>query len=163
MSSTAAVDYLRHLRHLFKLEEVYMRIKEGGREFTPPTSSRTKSTVAPRARPARTWYKHISFKSHPVDSLPPDALALRPAALAFFRLRAAPYLVSQTEEAGFWQEFGQQFNAPHSSFTALALNKPFLLLLLADLLRQNRCPHASSASADGGQHYSSRQYSSMEG
>ena len=33
----------------------------------------------------------------------------------------------------------------------------------ADLHRRDRCPHASPVSADEGQHYSTRQYSSMEG
>ena len=66
-------------------------------------------------------YLHTWFC--PVDPLPPSALALCPAVLAFFRLRFAPFLLSRHAEEDFWQRFGQQFNAPHSSFTALALNK----------------------------------------
>ena len=80
--------------------------------------------LQPRSVTSQNWASVWQFLHHwfrPVDSLPPDALALRPAALAFFRLRAAPYLVSQTEEAGFWQEFGQQFNAPHPLRHQLAL------------------------------------------
>ena len=66
-------------------------------------------------------YLHTWFC--PVEPLPPAALALCPAVLAFFRLRFAPFLLSRHAEEDFWQRFGQQFNVPHSSFTALALNK----------------------------------------
>jgi hypothetical protein len=61
---------------------------------------------------ASVWqFLHHWFR--PVDALPPAALALRPAAMAFFRLRSATYPVSRQEEADFWQELGQQFNVPH--------------------------------------------------
>ena len=40
---------------------------------------------------------------------------------------------------------------------------PLLRAPPADLLHRGRCPHASSVSADEGQHYFTRQYSSMEG
>jgi len=56
-----------------------------------------------------------------VDSLPPAALALCPAVLAFFRLRFAPFLLSRHAEEDFWQELGQQFNVPHPLRHQLAL------------------------------------------
>ena len=43
----------------------------------------------------------------PVDPLPPSALALCPAVLAFFRLRFAPFLLSRQAEEDFWQGEGE--------------------------------------------------------
>jgi len=56
-------------------------------------------------------YLHTWFC--PVDPLPPSALALCPAVLAFFRLRFAPFLLSRHAQEDFWQELGQQFSVPH--------------------------------------------------
>ena len=48
----------------------------------------------------------------PVDPLPPSALALCPAVLAFFRLRFAPFLLSRQAEEDFWQDLAQQGRIP---------------------------------------------------
>ena len=56
-----------------------------------------------------------------MDPLPPAALARCPTALAFFRLRAAPFHLSRQAEEVFWQEFGQQFTVPHPLRPRIAL------------------------------------------
>jgi len=55
-------------------------------------------------------YLHTWFC--PVDPLPPSALALCPAVLAFFRLRFAPFLLSRQAEEDFWQDLGLQCRVP---------------------------------------------------
>ena len=55
-------------------------------------------------------YLHTWFC--PVDPLPPSALALCPAVLAFFRLRFAPFLLSRQAEEDFWQDLDLQCRVP---------------------------------------------------
>ena len=70
-----------------------------------------------------------------MDSLPPAALALCPAVLAFFRLRFAPFLLSRHAEEDFWQELGQQFSVPHPLRHQLALYRLCSDELVKDSLR----------------------------
>ena len=64
-------------------------------------------------------YLHTWFC--PVDPLPPSALALCPAVLAFFRLRFAPFLLSRQAEEDFWQDLDLQCRVSYKLCSPLAL------------------------------------------
>ena len=83
----------------------------------------------------------------PVDPLPPSALALCPAVLAFFRLRFAPFLLSRQAEEDFWQDLDLQHRAPTAP-RLLALYR----LCPDELVKDSLGPaptHVACADADG--------------
>ena len=62
---------------------------------------------------SRAWSRTGSICALGSGPAAPSALALRPAVLAFFRLRFVLFLLCWHAEEDFWQELGQQFNVPY--------------------------------------------------